>query len=130
MSTPDILAAPLNITRALALFQFSLAPEEDGSKYVQVFVTTTNKGKQANTFLPTFSLGDDVQVKILYGDGYEFSASNLLGYSNTLHDATINPLSSQSGEIAFVVPESVASSTDELILQFSSGNDVIKFKIR
>ena len=34
MSTPDILAAPLNITRALALFQFSLAPEEDGSKSI------------------------------------------------------------------------------------------------
>ena len=43
MSTPDILAAPLNITRALALFQFSLAPEEDGSKSINHLPTGSQR---------------------------------------------------------------------------------------
>lgn len=108
----------------------SFSPDEEGNKYIQVFVTVNNDGKQADTFLPMFGMGDDVNAKILYADGYEFSATNLLGYSNELHDSTINPLSSQTGEIAFEIPSTVSDSEDELLIQFSSGNDLIKFKIR
>ena len=103
---------------------------EEGNKFIQVFVTVNNDGKQADRFLPSYSIGDDVNAKILYSDGYEFTATNLLGYSNDLHDSTINPLSSQTGEIAFEIPSTVAESTDELLIQFSSGNDTLKFKVR
>ena len=106
------------------------SPKEEGNKFLQVYVTVENKGKQADNFLPSFGLRDDVSAKVLYSDGYEFSATNLLGYDNELHDSSINPLSSQTGEIAFEIPSTVADSADELLIEFSSGNDKIKFKIR
>lgn len=108
----------------------SFNPKEEGNKYAQVFVTVNNDGKQADNFLPTISIGKQVNAKILYADGYEFSATNLLGYSNDLHDSTINPLSSRTGEIVFEIPSTVAESEDELLIQFSLGNDIIQFKIR
>lgn len=107
----------------------SFSPEE-GNKYLHLFVTVTNNGKTADTFMPTMGFGDDVRAKVLYGDGYEFSASNLLGYSNEIHDSTVNPLSTKTGELAFAVPASVADGTEELLVEFSSGNDTVVFKIR
>lgn len=105
-------------------------PNEEGNKFIQVFVTVNNDGKQADNFLPSISMKDNVSAKVLYSDGYEFTATNLLGYSNDLHDSTINPLSSQTGEIAFEIPSTISDSEDELLIQFSSGNDLLKFKIR
>lgn len=120
----------VQIVESIAADYGSFSPNDAGNKYVQVFVTVNNNGKEADNFLPTYGIGNDVNAKILYSDGYEFSATNLLGYSNDLHDSTINPLSSQTGEIAFEIPNTIADSTDELLIQFSSGNDVIKFKLR
>lgn len=56
---------------------------------------------------------------MLYENGYEFSAVNLLGYSKDMYDSTINPLASADGEIVFEIPESVAETTDELLVSFS-----------
>ncbi len=126
----EISVTDMQIVDTIAADYGTFSPNESGNKYVQVFVTVYNNGKQADNFLPTYGFGDDVHAKVLYGDGYEFSATNLLGYSNELHDSTINPLSSKTGEIAFEVPETVAGSTDELILEFISGSDAVKFKIR
>ncbi len=125
----------INVTDAQTVDSISsgyivFSPKEEGNKFLQVYVTVENKGKQADNFLPSFGLRDDVSAKVLYSDGYEFSATNLLGYDNELHDSSINPLSSQTGEIAFEIPSTVADSADELLIEFSSGNDKIKFKIR
>ncbi len=118
------------IVDSIAADYGSFRPKEEGNKYIQVFVTVDNAGKQSENFLPSVNIGNVVRAKVLYGDGYEFSASNLLTYSNDLHDSVINPLSSRTGEIIFEIPSSVAESEDELIIQFSSGSDAIKFKIR
>ena len=103
---------------------------DDGNKYFVVSLSVTNNGKTAGTFLPSFSMGTDVQAKIVYGDGYQFSATHLLGYSKTLHDQTLNPLSTKDGDIAFEIPDNVASASDELILQLKSGNSVVNIKVR
>ena len=66
----------------------------------------------------------------MYGDGYEFSSTQLIAYERELHDARINPLSSQEGEIFFEVPEIVANSTDEILIRFSSGSDRVSIKVR
>lgn len=126
----EISVTDLQIVESIQGDYGSFSPKEEGNKYAHVYATVTNKGKEADNFCPTYGFGDDVKAKILYGDGYEFTATNLLGYSNELHDQTINPLSSKTGELAFEIPEAVAGSTDELFIQFSSGNDSIKFKIR
>lgn len=126
----EISVTDMQIVESIAADYGTFSPNESGNKYAQVFVTATNNGKQAERFLPTVGIGDDVNAKIIFGDGYEFSATNLLGYNNDIHDSTINPLSSQTGEIAFEIPPIVADSTDELFIEFSSGTDVVKIKIR
>ena len=125
-----ITVTDTKIVDSIAMDYGSFSPKEEGNKYLQVFVTVNNNGKQANNFLPTITVGNMVKAKVLYADGYEFTSSNLLGYSNDLHDSVINPLSSRTGEIAFEIPSSVAESDEELLIQFSSGCDAIKFKIR
>ncbi len=125
-----ITVTDTKIVDSIAMDYGSFSPKEEGNKYLQVFVTVNNDGKQANNFLPTITVGNMVKAKVLYADGYEFTSSNLLGYSNDLHDSVINPLSSRTGEIAFEIPSSVAESDEELLIQFSSGSDAIKFKIR
>ena len=126
----QVAVTDFKIVESIAEDYGEFRPDTEGNRYAQVFVTATNNGKQLMNFLPSFGYGDDVSAKLLYGDGYEFSATNLMGYSNEMHDASINPLSSQSGEIAFEIPESVVNSTDEILIQFSSGNDKIQFKVR
>ena len=126
----EITITDIQIVDSISADYGAFNPNEEGNKFVQVFATVENKGKQADRFLPSFGYGDDVSSKILYGDGYEFTATQLLGYGNDLHDSTVNPLSSQSGEIAFEIPETVASDTEELLISFSSGNDAVSIKLR
>ncbi len=125
-----IVVTNMQIVESIAADYGAFNPNEEENKYAQVFVTVTNNGKEADSFLPIVGYGDDINVKMIYGDGYEFTATNLLGYDAELHDSMINPLSSKDGEIAFEIPESVASATDEMFIQFKSGNDAVKVKIR
>ncbi len=107
----------------------SFSPE-DGNQYGVAYVSVTNTGKESGRFLPSIGMNDDVQAKILYGDGYEFSAANLLGHSDDLHDSALNPLTSKNGLIAFQLPQTVADSTDPLTLVFSAGKDKVTFTLR
>ena len=103
---------------------------DDGSKYLLISLTASNEGKEAGRFMPSFGMADDIAAKILYGDGYEFTQTQLLGYSNSIMDSTINPLSSKTGDLAFELPDSVADSTEPLILQISAGSESINFSVR
>lgn len=105
-------------------------PKEEGNKFVQVFLTANNVGKQAERFLPMVGMRSDISSKVVFGDGYEFVSTNLIGYTNDIHDSTVNPLSSVTGELVFEVPETVSASEDELQLHFEAGKDTLKFKIR
>ena len=126
----EIAITDVKVVESVSSDYMIYEPKEEGNKFAQLFVTVQNKGKESDRFLPSFGYNDDVFVKLYYGDGYEFSATQLLGYDNDLHDSTINPLSSQSGEVAFEIPESVASASDEVIIKFIAGEDSISFKIR
>lgn len=103
---------------------------EDGNKYMLVTATVENTGKESDTFLPSFGLNDDVSVKVLYGDGYEFSLTQLLGYERDLINSTLNPLSTKEGDMAFELPNTVVESTDSLVIEFSSGNESVQFALR
>ncbi len=94
----EITVASMQIVPTVSADYGEFRPDE-GNQYAQIAATVSNKGKQTDKFLPSFGFGDDVSVKLLFGDGYEFSATQLLGYDKDLHDASINPLSSQEGEI-------------------------------
>ncbi len=126
----EITVASMQIVPTVSADYGEFRPDEEGNQYAQIAATVSNKEKQTDKFLPFFGFGDDVSVKLLFGDGYEFSATQLLGYDKDLHDASINPLSSQEGEIFFEIPEAVINSTDEILVKFSSGNDETAVKVR
>lgn len=107
----------------------SFNPDE-GNKYFNVFVSVANNGKSAATFLKSFTLSNDLQAKLLYGDGYEFSATQLLGYKESLHDETLNPLSKKDGVISFEIPNDVAESDEKIILQFTMSDKTLNYKVR
>lgn len=103
---------------------------DEGNKYLMVDMTITNNGTTAASFLPSFGLNDDISAKVIYQGTYEFSATDLMGYSQEMHDSTVNPLSSKSGRIAFEIPDSVADSTEELVLVISAGQESVEVKLR
>ena len=107
----------------------SFVPDE-GNKYMLVSAVIENIGKTAGTFLPSFGMNDDVSVKVLYGDGYEFSLTQLLGYQKDLINSTVNPLSSKEGDMAFEVPNSVAEATEPINIEFNAGKDKVAFSLR
>lgn len=109
---------------------FSFAPGE-GNKFAVVSVDISNNGKTADTFLPSYGFGDDVFARIIYGDGYEFSATSLLGYDADIHDEYVNPLSSASGVIAFEIPSSVVDDTaGALYIVFTAGEATAEYQLR
>ncbi len=126
----EISVTEARIVESIPTEYGAYSPDESGDKYLQVFVTVTNNGKKAERFMPSVSVWDDVRTKLHYGDGYEFSSTVLLGYENDMHDSTINPLSSRAGEVAFQIPESVASDSGELLIEFRCSGDSVKFKLR
>lgn len=103
---------------------------EEGNKYLSIDITVTNNGKNAASFLPSFGLSTDISAKLLYQGDYKFSSTNLLGHSKDMHNSTVNPLSSKSGIIAFEIPDSVASSEEELILVISQEKSDLQVKVR
>lgn len=107
----------------------TFAPDE-GNKYLLASVKGSNLAKQAQTFLSSFPFGDDLTVVLLYGDGYEFVQTNLLGYSESVTDSSVNPLSSKEGKIAFEIPDSVAESSDSLTVHFECDGETLDIKVR
>ena len=126
----EITVTGMEIVNSIQSSQYTEFRPDEGNKYIRVFVTISNNGKSADTFLPSYGIGDDIYTRLYFGDGYEFSSTNLLGYDSDLHDKHLNPLSSASGEIVFTVSDSVADSSDELIFSLISASNNVNYKIR
>lgn len=125
----SITISNMQISDSISVDYGSYSPD-DGNKYLILSGKVENNGKESATFLPMIGTNKDINAKILYGDGYEFTASNFLGYDNDLHDSSINPLSSKEGDITFEIPDSVAGSDEELLLKLSADSNELIFKIR
>lgn len=126
----EISVTEARIVESISLGFGSYSPDQSGDKYLQVFVTVTNNGKKADYFMPLIVTRNDINAKLCYGDGYEFSSTVLPGYENDMHSDVINPLSSRTGEIVFQIPESVASDSGELLIEFRCAGDSVRFKLR
>lgn len=105
----------------------SYSPDE-GNKYVVVHMTVKNTGKEMDSFLPSISMGSNVWAEVLYQDEYSFSASQLLGESDDLHDSSVNPLSQKTGYIAFEIAEDAANS-GELELRLTQGENEVRIAL-
>lgn len=125
----DITVSQMQILDAVSNGYGQFEPDE-GNKYLLISLSAANNGKESAKFLPSFSMSDDITAKLIYGDGYEFDQTNLIGYDRSMLDCVVNPLSSAEGDIAFEIPNTVAESTDKMILEFSCGNDKLDFVTR
>lgn len=103
---------------------------DEGNKFIVISASISNNGKQSGTFLPSFATNEDVTTIINYNDGYEYQLTNLIGLDTTLVDATMNPLTSKEGIIAFEAPDSVITGAESLILLFSLGEQSVSFSLR
>ena len=122
----EITFASCEILDKIKSSQFTSFNADEGNKYIVVTLKAKNTGTSADTFLPSFSMGNDVRAKLMYQDTYEFSSANLLGYSEDLHDKHLNPLSSAEGVITFQVAED-AATLDGLTLILSAGKSSLEF---
>lgn len=124
----EITLSGCEITEKVSVNQYLSFKADDGNKYVIVTLTVKNTATTADSFLPSFSMGNDVSAKLLYQGEYEFSASNLLGHSDELHDKTLNPLSTAEGLIAFEVADE-AAVLEELELELSLGKESVIYRL-
>lgn len=126
----SITASKMEIMDKIDSGNFMSFTPEGGNKYLVIDLSFSNNGTSAQSFLPTFAMGDAISAKVIYQGSYEFTALNLLGYDKDIHDTTVNPLSSKNGVVAFEIPDKVADSEEELILDISAGSDELKIKLR
>lgn len=99
----------------------SFKPDE-GNVYVTVNITVKNIDTNAATFMPSFSTNKDIKAKLVYGE-YEFNATNLLAYSDELHDTHLNPLSSKTGMLTFSVTKDIADLKTLNLVIFKNNKD-------
>ncbi|GEM_PF-2321194 len=124
----EITLVGCEITDRVSVNQFMGFTADEGNQYVLVTLSVKNTGTAADTFLPSFHMGNDVSTKLLYQGEYEFSATNMLGHSDELHDKTLNPLSSAEGLVAFQVADEAAVA-EELELVLSQGKESVTFSL-
>lgn len=102
----------------------------EGNQYIMIDVAVENTGKQATSFLSMVTLDGDPDAKLIYGDGYEYKPTGLMGSEKELQDTPVNPLEKKDGRITFEVPDTVVESDEPLTLTITNGTDTLSYAIR
>ena len=77
------------VKESIPISKYTEYNPDEGNVYIAVSATIKNIDTNSATFLPTYSFGNDIRAKLVYGD-YEFSSSVLLSYSDDLHSTHLN----------------------------------------
>jgi len=120
----EITVDSYEVTKKISSSAYYSFEAKEGSSYVVMHITVKNNGITADSFYPSFSLGDDIKGKIVYQDTYEYSSTQLLAHSDDLHDAYLNPLESKTGIIAFSVIDEAANSNELKFKLYSNSEEV------
>ena len=102
----------------------------EGNQYIMIDVTVENTGKQAASFLSMVTIDGDPDAKLIYGDGYEYKPTGLMGSEKELQDVSISPLEKKNGRITFEVPDTVVESDEPITLTITNGTDTLNYTIR
>lgn len=102
----------------------------EGNQYIMIDVAVENTGKQATSFLSMVTLDGDPDAKLIYGDGYEYKPTGLMGSEKELQDTPVNPLEKKDGRITFEVPDTVVESDEPITLIITNGTDTLNYTIR
>ena len=114
-------------TKKIATSAYTSFNSDEGSTYVVITLSVKNVGTSAGTLISTYSIERDAATaKIYYKGEYEYTGTNLLGYSEDIHDNQLNPLESKTGVLAFSLPDEAAESSD-LTFVLSAGKTSYTF---
>ena len=102
----------------------------ESNQYIMIDVTVENTGKQAASFLSMVTVDGDPNAKLIYGDGYEYKPTGLMGSEKDLQDVFVNPLEKKEGRITFEVPDTVVESDEPITLIITNGTDTLNYTIR
>lgn len=116
-------------TKKIVSSAYTSFNSDEGSTYIVVTLSIKNVGTSANTLISTYPIGRDAAIaKIYYQGEYEYSGTNLLGYSEDIHDNRLNPLESKTGVLAFSLPDEAAGSS-ALTFVLSAGKTSYTFEL-
>ena len=102
-----------------------------GKSFVVISLSAQNNGEKAATFLPRIGYADkSVTATLLYQDKYEYSLTELLSYDKDLTAKKIQPLSTESGIVAFEVPKKVAKQKKKLKLRIGLKKDYLVYDLK
>lgn len=123
----EITVDSAEVKESIPISKYTEYTPDEGNMYISVSMTIKNINTNSATFLPTYSLGNDIRAKLVRGS-YEFSSSVLLSYSDDLHNTHLNPLSSKSGVIAFSVTKEIADPDNFNLVLFNK-NESFTFSL-
>lgn len=102
----------------------------EGNQYIMIDTTVENTGKQAASFLSMVTIDGNPDAKLIYGDGYEYKPTGLMGSEKELQDVSVSPLEKKDGRITFEVPNTVVESDEPITLTITNGTDTLNYTIR
>ena len=102
----------------------------EGNLYIMIDTTVENTGKQATSFLSMVTIDGNPDAKLIYGDGYEYKPTGLMGSEKELQDVSVSPLEKKDGRITFEVPNTVVESDEPITLTITNGTDTLNYTIR
>jgi len=103
---------------------------DEGSKFVLVELSATNNNTEATEMFSRFSRRGEMGARIMYRDSFEFLRTDFLGWEYRLEGVNVNPLSTISGKIPFMVPDVALDGDESLVLELFIANEVFTHNLR
>lgn len=101
-----------------------------GNTFVCLTMSTENKGKEEDTFLPRMGFENQmITATLLYQDQYEYKPSDLTGYDKCLTSKKIDPLNKKSGLVVFEVPKKVAKDIKRATVKIGTKNENVVYTL-
>lgn len=101
-----------------------------GSMFVLFELSARNNNTEiAELFNPSSRRGE-MGARIMYRDSFEFLRTDFLGWEYRLERESVNPLSTITGKVPFMVPSEALDSDDNLVLELFIGNEIFRYNMR
>lgn len=99
---------------------------DDGNKFLVLNYTVTNNGTEADSFTAMFG---GMNMKAYFKDKYEYGYTITM-LDNDLSYGSVKPLASKSGFVVIEVPDTVAESTESLVVKLEQDGDKAQITLR
>lgn len=126
----DITVNKFSYEKEIRVDEYYSDKPDDGSVFLVAKMKVKNTNSEPKLFACSYVVGDDMGATLIYDGEYIYKAEMLLVANGHLQDEKFNPLEARNGYLAFQIPQEVKKSKKSLVLQFTSGSDVVQYKIK